>query len=254
MQQGYCIVTEGLSVVYRKGGKRAVNGLDLKVPERTVFGILGPNGAGKTSLLSVLCGVRRPSEGRVCVLDHELPAEKEALKARIGVVPQEIALHHSLSVRENLNYLGKMHSIPREILRERVEDLLGAFRLEEKADERVARLSGGMKRRVNLMAGLLHRPELLFLDEPTTGIDVHSKGMILDHLKKEKEGGMAILYTSHDLEEAQELCERIAVMDEGRIVKEAGAEELVGDVPLTGDSLRKLLMSLTAAGAENPAT
>ncbi len=250
MEGDSCIQVRELSVTYRKNRKKAVDRVSLDLPPGYVHGLLGANGAGKTTLLSVLCGVMRPGSGSAHVLGHELPREKEEVKEKIGVVPQEIALYPALTVRENLFYIGKMQRIPKASLRERVEDAIAAFQLEEKAGERVDRLSGGMKRRVNLMAGTLHRPELLFLDEPTTGIDVHSRGMILDHLKSLREQGVTLLYTSHDLEEAQELCDRIAVMDEGRIVKDDLTDELLEGGPASGKKLRDLLLRITASEEE----
>ncbi len=247
MGQDTCIVTEELSVVYRKNGAKALDRVNLEVPSGNIFGLLGPNGAGKTTLLSVLCGVLRASSGTARVLGHELPREKEVLKERIGVVPQETALYPTLSIRENLLYLGRMHSIPEKELKERVRGLTEELQLADRGNERIEHLSGGMKRRVNLMAGLLHEPELLFLDEPTTGIDVHSRQMILERLKREREAGKTLIYSSHDLEEAEEICDRVAIMDEARIVRAGSTEELLRDPASSEGSLRKLILGATGS-------
>lgn len=231
--------TDALTVRYRKADLPAVDALDLEIPGGIIQGLLGPNGAGKSTLLSVLCAVRAPGQGRVEVLGHSLPAEKEALKRRIGLVPQEIALYPTLTVKENLSYLGRMQHIPHSLLKERVPKMIEAFGLAEKSRERVDRLSGGMKRRLNLLAGILHDPELLFLDEPTTGVDVHSRELILEHLKALREKGTTIIYTSHDLPETRELCDRVALMHDGRIIRDGSAEAL------EAEGLRELLVGLS---------
>ncbi len=244
MDPEFCIRVEELRVFYRKNRTNAVDGIDLSIPKASIHGVLGPNGAGKTTLISVLCGVMRPGSGSVHVLDHPLPAEREALKSRIGVIPQEIALYPSLTVRENLLYIGRMQGMSSGPLRERVEKEIRNFELEPKRNERVDRLSGGMKRRVNLMAGILHHPELLFLDEPTPGIDIHSRMMILDRLRKMREEGVSMLYSSHDMGEAADLCDRMSVMDRGRIVEESSSEE-IAEMGSGGKGLRELLLRVT---------
>jgi len=217
----------GLVKEYPQTETPAVNGLDLDVAEGGFYGLLGPNGAGKTTTISILCGLLPATAGAVTLLGHQLPKERSRAKQLIGIVPQDIALYESLTARENLSFFGKMYGLPAKEVKARSEELLRDFGLLEKADKRVDTYSGGMKRRVNLMVGLMHRPRILFLDEPTVGIDVQSRAMINDHLRQLNRDGMTIIYTSHHMDEAERMCDRIGIIDRGRLIVEGSPAELL---------------------------
>lgn len=205
----------------------AVNGLDLTVEEGQFFGLLGPNGAGKTTTLSILSGLLNPDAGEAKVMGHALPEHIDRLKPILGVVPQDIALYETLSARENLHFFGAMCGLKGKALRQRATELLEEFGLTEKADNQVCTFSGGMKRRVNLMVGLLHRPRILFLDEPTVGIDVQSRAMINANLQKLNANGTTIIYTSHHMDEAERMCDGIGIIDHGKLIVQGAPAELL---------------------------
>ncbi|MFZ1686115.1 MAG: ABC transporter ATP-binding protein [Flavobacteriales bacterium] len=205
-------------LVKRYGDRTALNGIDLDVARGEFLGLLGPNGAGKTTLLSIITGVRRASAGAVHVNEHNVAQEPGSVHAIIGFVPQEIALYDTLTARENLSYFGSMHGLDRSTIAERSDALLLRAGLKERADESIGRWSGGMQRRLNLIAALLHQPEVLFLDEPTVGIDVQSRAAIWDLLQEIHAGGTTLVYTSHHMEEAERLCTRVVIVDHGQVV------------------------------------
>ncbi len=243
---------EGLRKRYKAGNTLAVSDVSFSVPEGTVFGLLGPNGAGKTTTISILCGVLRPDEGKVEVDGMDLWKEGHQVRRKLGVVPQEIALFPSLTVRENLSYIGNMQGIKGKPLQQRVLDLCHTFGMTSEEHTRVERLSGGMKRRVNLMAGIIHHPKLLILDEPTVGIDVHSRQVITDHLLEMKRKGTTLLYTSHDLEEAQKLCDHVMILEKGREVAKGTPSELVAKTRGTTGDLRSILLELVGPDSQYP--
>lgn len=209
---------QGLSKKYKNATHFAVDHFDLTIPTGGIFGILGPNGAGKTTLISMLCGLIKPTEGQFLINGLDYTDHPAQLKKSIGVVPQEYALYPSLTARENLSYFGSMYDIPKSILNRRIENHLENHGLSLFADKKIKTFSGGMKRRVNLIAGILHQPEVLFLDEPTVGVDVHSKKVIIDNLKKINKTGTSIIYTSHHLREAEFFCDTVAIMDHGKVI------------------------------------
>lgn len=214
------IRTEGLVKRYRRGRANAVNNVRLEVMPGEFLGLLGPNGAGKTTLISMLCGVLRPTEGRVIVQGHDVAQEPQQVRRCIGVVPQEIALYDMFTAWENLAYFGRLQGLDATTLNERGTLLLGRAGLLDRADDQVRDYSGGMKRRLNLITALLHRPAILFLDEPTAGVDVQSRAAIHDLLREVHAEGTTVIYTSHHLEEAARLCTRVVIMDHGRQVAE----------------------------------
>lgn len=209
------------------GAIRAVDGISFEIRSGQIFSLLGPNGAGKTTTISILSGLLQPDGGDALVAGHSIRHESQAARSAIGVVPQEIALYGDLSARENLTFWGQMHGLRGAALRQRVDEVLELIGLTERQKERVDRYSGGMKRRVNIGVALLHRPQILYLDEPTVGIDPQSRRSILDGIKAMNQQGVTILYTTHYMEEAQELSDTIAIMDHGKIIAQGSHEELV---------------------------
>jgi len=205
----------------------AVKGVSLSIHKNEIFGLLGPNGAGKTTTISILCGIMNASSGDVFVDGKDLKTQVNAIKQIIGVVPQDIALYPTLTARENLDFYGRMYGLSGKILKDKIELWLTDFGLLEAANKRVASYSGGMKRRVNLIAGVLHNPKILFLDEPTVGVDVQSRNVIIEHLKKLNKEGTTIVYSSHHMEEAENFCTRVAIIDYGEIICEGKPKELI---------------------------
>lgn len=205
----------------------AVDGLSLEVAVNKIVGLLGPNGAGKTTTINIICGLVSPDSGDVRVFDVDCIAHIQAIRSQIGVVPQQIALFPNLTAWENFYYIGRLYNIEDAYIKSRGQQLLERLGLDKHADKRVNRYSGGMKRRANIIASLLHYPEILILDEPTAGVDVQSRAMILDFLKEYKEQGKTILYTSHLLEEAEQVCDEVVIIDEGKFIVQGTPAELI---------------------------
>lgn len=225
------IKIEGLSKTHKGAGEEAIKNISLSINRNEVFGLLGPNGAGKTTTISILCGLYDASKGKVLIDNLDYQNHREEIKKIIGVVPQDIALYPSLTAKENLRFFGNMYGISGKELELRMDAFLENFELSEHANKRVLKMSGGMKRRVNLIAGILHQPKILFLDEPTVGIDVHSRSLIIDHLKKINQAGTTIIYTSHHMEEAENFCSKVAIIDRGKIIAQGSPKELVASNP-----------------------
>jgi len=205
----------------------ALRGLSLHFPRGIIAGLLGPNGAGKTTTISILCGIVKQDRGMARVYGLDAHTDLLEIKKKIGVVPQQIALYPGLTARENLSYIGKLYDLPTRQLMEKIEYLLSRFGLSGNAHKRIAQYSGGMKRRANIIAGLLHEPDLLILDEPTSGVDVQSRSMILNFLKQYNAEGKTIIYTSHLLEEAEKICDEVAIIDEGRLIAQDSPARLI---------------------------
>jgi ABC-2 type transport system ATP-binding protein len=234
---------------YKGAIDATVKGVSLQIFQGEIFGLLGPNGAGKTTTISMICGLFRPDSGSIRINGRDVTRHFERVKKTIGVVPQDIALYDNLSARENLRFFGKMYGLERDELHEKIEHFLQRFGLQAHGDKRVKHFSGGMKRRVNLIAAIMHQPKILILDEPTVGVDVQSRNVILSFLKEINEQGVTILYTSHLLEEAQQLCHRVAIIDMGTILSIGSPGELIEQtegvdnlqayfLQLTGETLR----------------
>lgn len=213
--------------VYRGAATPAVDGIDFAVRRGEIFGLLGPNGAGKTTVISILCALLRPTSGSVTLCSQDTQRSPARLRSLFGLAPQEIALYPSLTARENLHYFGSLYGLSGRVLRRRIEECLALVGLSDRGGTRIDTFSGGMKRRANLAAAFLHSPRVLFLDEPTVGIDAQSRSLILENLKTLRDGGATIVYTTHYMEEAENLCERVAIMDRGKIVAEGSPRSLV---------------------------
>lgn len=216
---------------YPGAEKPVVNGLNLTVNQGEIFGLLGPNGAGKTTTISILTGMRKADGGEIFIDGKDLKTSFEEIKKIIGVVPQDIALYETLTARENLTFFGVMYGMKGKALKDRIDHLLKVFGLEKVGNRLVRFYSGGMKRRVNLIAGILHSPKILFLDEPTVGIDVQSRNAIIAYLQTLNQEGMTIVYTSHHLEEAQHFCTQVTIIDSGQPIISGRPQELIGSQP-----------------------
>ena len=236
------IETFDLCKRYRNATDFALRDLSLHVAEGEFYGILGENGAGKTTLMSILFGSIAQTSGRfeICGLSYDTDAD--SIRRQIGIVPQEYALYPTLTARENLQYFGSLYHLKGKQLNSLIDDALAIVGLSGEADRRVEHLSGGMKRRINLVAGTLHSPRLLFLDEPNVGVDVVSKSVIIDYLKDLNRRGVSILYSSHHLLEAQELCHRIGIFSSGSLIAEDTPQKIIADYNVR--NLEDLFLSL----------
>jgi len=238
------IKIESLSKKYKDADLYSLNDVSLDINEGEIFGLLGPNGAGKTTLISMLCGLVKPTSGHFSIdgLDYQHHSSK--IKKIIGVVPQEYALYPTLTARENLLYFGSMYGLKGSDLKDKVIETLDLLGLLKFADKQVETFSGGMKRRVNLIAGILHKPKVLFLDEPTVGVDVQSKNAIIEYLKLLNQNGTSIIYTSHHLAEAEDFCTNIAILDRGQIYAKGTPSTLI-DSTENARNLEDVFISLT---------
>ena len=208
----------------------AVDGISFEIEEGEIFSLLGPNGAGKTTTISMLSTLFNPTSGDATIGGHSITKEPMAVKKIIGVVPQEIALYDDLNARENLLFWGQMYGLSGKALRTRIDQVLEQIDLVERAKNHIKTYSGGMKRRLNIGVGLLHQPRLLFMDEPTVGIDPQSRRAILDAVKTLNKQGMTVLYTTHYMEEAQELSDRVGIIDHGKLIALGSQAELTRQV------------------------
>lgn len=212
------------------GDFTAVKGISFDIKEGEIFSLLGPNGAGKTTTISMLSTLYEPTSGDATIGGHSITKDPMAVKQVIGVVPQDLALYEDLTARENLLFWGQMYGLGGKSLNTRVDEVLEQIGLADKAKNRVKTYSGGMKRRVNIGVGLLHKPRLLFMDEPTVGIDPQSRRAILDTVKDLNKKGMTVLYTTHYMEEAEELSDRVGIIDHGELIALGTQDELTRQV------------------------
>ena len=239
----------------------ALDGISFSVMSGEIFGLLGPNGAGKTTLLSILATLRVPVRGQVAIGRYDVVRETGRVKRLIGYVPQEIALFPTLSAWDNLAFFGRLYLLSEALLRQRISAVLELVGLTDRARDAVKTFSGGMKRRLNIAVGLIHQPKALLLDEPTVGVDPQSRNFIFEHIEQLKSEGMTVLYTTHYMEEAERLCDRVAIMDEGRILALDTTQDLIGllgggviHVGLPGDAIAKMLPAIEALSHVQEAT
>jgi ABC-2 type transport system ATP-binding protein len=211
----------------RYGATTAVSGLDFEIAEGEIFGLLGPNGAGKTTTISMLATQRRPSSGDAMLFGHSTQNEQYLVRQMIGLAPQEVSLYPALTAAENLQFFGSIYGVKQPELRERIDELLTLVGLDAHRDAQVRIFSGGMKRRLNLAVSLVHRPKLILLDEPTAGVDPQSREQILKIIGGLRDDGHAILYTTHYMEEAERLCDRLGILSEGKLVAVGTLDELL---------------------------
>jgi ABC-2 type transport system ATP-binding protein len=235
------ITVEGL--VKRFGDNTAVDGVSFGIHDGEIFGLLGPNGAGKTTTISMIDCLLAPTEGDVTVDGASVRTDPNRVKCAIGVVPQDIALYPTLSAVENLRFWGRMYGLSGHLLEERTTEALELAGLADRARERIEKYSGGMKRRINIAAGVMHHPRVMLMDEPTVGIDPQSRNHILETVKELNRRGMTVLYTSHYMEEVEFLCDRVAIVDHGRVIALGTIDELkrlVGDENVVTVSVESL--------------
>jgi len=211
----------------RYGKTIAVSGLNFEIGEGEIFGLLGPNGAGKTTTIAMLATQRRPSSGDATLFGHSARKEQHHVRQMIGFAPQEVSLYPALTAAENLQFFGSIYGVRQSELRERVDELLALVGLDAHRDHQVGIFSGGMKRRLNLAVSLVHRPKLILLDEPTAGVDPQSREQILKIIGGLRDDGNAILYTTHYMEEAERLCDRLGILSEGKLVAVGTLDELL---------------------------
>ncbi len=196
----------------------AVDGVSFSLRTGEIFGLLGPNGAGKTTIINMLAGIQEPTEGEILVEGRVARRSDVAIRRGLGLVPQELAIYFKLTARENLAFFGSLYGLRGAALKTRIDEMLDLVGLTDRASSLVSGYSGGMKRRLNLAVGLMHNPRLLLLDEPTVGVDPHSRNHIFEGVRELNRAGLTVLYTSHYMEEAQSLCDRVGIMDRGRMV------------------------------------
>ncbi len=249
MNKPIVVDIQNLTKIYPGRYEPAVKNLNLQIFKGEFYGLLGPNGAGKTTTISVITSLLKPTSGEIFIQEHNLKNNLSVIKQIIGVVSQEIALYDKLTAFENLYYFGRLYDINKVQLKKRIDSLLKRLGLIKYKDDMLKSFSGGMKRRINLMAGILHNPDILFLDEPIVGVDVHSRNVIREFLKEVNEDNTTIIYTSHIMEDAEKLCTRLSIMDYGELVEQGSPQELIAKyndcnsledvfLKLTGQNLR----------------
>ena len=230
------------------GDRRAVDEVSFEISPGETYGLLGPNGAGKTTTISMIAGLLRPDAGHIRLCGFEDGPTRREARAHLGLVPQDLAIYPDLTARENLVLFGRLQGIGRQRLRERVDEVLEVIGLTDRSGDLTKEYSGGMKRRLNIGIGLLHQPDLLILDEPTVGVDPQSRNAILESVESLSREGLALLYTTHYMEEAERLCDRIGIVDQGSMVAEGTVNELLR---ITGEADA---VSLSGSGSVTEAT
>jgi ABC-2 type transport system ATP-binding protein len=212
---------------YKGSGETALTGVSLEIVEGEFMGLLGPNSAGKTTFSSIICGLIKPTSGNIKVFDRDITTSLAEIKHRVGLVPQEIALYSGLTVKENIWFYGHLMGYHGERLKKKAGDLIDSFNLGEHLNKLLIHCSGGIKRRVNLITGIIHEPELLILDEPTLGVDIQLREMIFTYLSELNKKGTTILYTTHYMKEAELLCSRVCIIDYGSLIADGSPSDLI---------------------------
>lgn len=239
-------VLEINSLTKKFGDFVAVNNVSLSIKEGEIYGFLGPNGAGKTTIINIICGLLQANSGKISILGKDIKKERNETKSNLGIVPQDIAIYESLSAYENIKFFASLYGFRGKDLDKRVKEALEFTSLTDKAKEMPNKFSGGMKRRLNIACAIAHRPKLIIMDEPTVGIDPQSRNHILESVKKLNKMGCTIVYTSHYMEEVEEICTRIVIIDHGKVIAEGTNEELkstiknTNNVSITVDSIEKV--------------
>jgi len=223
--------------------KAALNSLNLKVGKGELFGLLGPNGAGKTTTINILCGIMKPTGGTAKICGYDVQTETQKVKELIGVCPQETAIYPYLSGVENLQLFGNLHCMSKKMLRERIRLLLSTLGLEDDAKRVAAKYSGGMKRRLSLALALIHNPQVVFLDEPTVAMDPQSRHAVWGFIKNQKTNGKTVVLTTHYMEEAEEICDRVGIIDHGKLIAQGIPKELIAKSQVK--NLEELFIKLT---------
>ena len=237
------VQVQNLSHQYKGAENPLMHKLNLSVKEGESFGLFGPNGAGKTTLMSLITGVLKPQSGSIELLGLDMKTHAKEVRHHFGYVPQSLSFYEELTPIQNLEYFGAMMGLSNKEIKERGEELLIVLGLEKVGRKPVKQFSGGMKRRVNLAIGVIHRPKILFLDEPTVGVDVQTRHAIIEYLKELNQSGTTLFYTSHHLSEAQELCNAVALMDNGEILAKDSLESMLENHG--EETLEKLFLKLT---------
>jgi ABC-2 type transport system ATP-binding protein len=241
--QASIIQVKGLIKYFGKAEQPSLNGIDLAILAGEKFGFFGPNGAGKTTMISILCNILQPSSGSIQYFIDEQEFSIKEILPRIGFVPQDFAFYPELTPVQNLRYFGSLYAVPKKELNEKIDSLLTTLGLDHVRNKKISTFSGGMKRRINLAIGLINEPKILFLDEPTVGVDVQSKLVIFTLLEELNKKGTTIIYTSHHLKEAEDFCDRIALLDHGKIIALDNLENLLTQNEVR--NLEDLLIKLT---------
>lgn len=231
MNEHSIITVENLVKSYN--GHTAVDGISFDIDRGEIFGLLGPNGAGKSTIISIMCCLLEATSGRVTIEGIDIQKDSFEVRKIIGIVPQEISLYPTLTARENLSFYGQIYGLSGKSLKNRIDILLDMVGLTDRADDILEGYSGGMKRRINIAVALLHNPKILFLDEPSTGVDPQSRKRIYDTIQDLNKGGMTVLLTTHQMEDAEKLCHRIAIVDKGKLI---ALDTLEGLLDMVGES------------------
>ena len=225
----YVIETHDLKR-YFNGKIKAVDGINLKVPKGSLFGFLGPNGAGKSTTISMLSTILPPTSGNATIHGYDLLKESKKIKKLIGVCPQELVLWENLTARENIHLIAQMHKMAKSDYKERTDELLGQMNLLERSNDLVRKYSGGMKRRVNVLMAVIHEPEIIFFDEPSAGLDPQSRRVVWDFIKDFQKKKKTIILTTHNMEEADDLSDKLVIIDQGKIIATGKPSELKGSL------------------------
>jgi len=224
------IVVNYLQKKYQNAPDFALKGVSLTINKGEFFGLLGPNSAGKTTLISIMCGLLKITSGTVTVGDIDVKQHPRKISNIIGLIPQELALYPNLTIKENIRYFGQMHGLNGKELNRKIEEFITVVKLSTHENKLIANCSGGIKRRANLIAGLIHNPSIVFLDEPTLGVDAQSRNLIFDYLEKLNKTGTTVIYTTHYMKEAENLCSRVVIIDQGEIIAEGSPEMLIKSI------------------------